>query len=119
MRCILSILAFGFMLAAGSLFAQFTTASLSGIVRDSSGSPIPGARIAVQNRDTDLIRTVDTAEDGVYRFPVLPVGTYRLTVEKQGFSKYSQDGIKLNLSQAVTQNVSLELGTVTQQINVA
>src|SRR6516225_309422 len=119
MSRIFSFLLFGFILSSGSAFAQFTTASLSGIVRDGSGSPIPGARVAVQNRATDLVRAVDTAEDGVYRFPALPVGTYRLTVEKQGFSKYSQDGITLNLSQAVTQNVALELGTVTQQINVA
>jgi len=67
------------------LMAQFTTATLGGAVTDASGSAVPGAKVTVQNMNTDLTRSATTTNGGVYRFPILPVGTYRLTVEKEGF----------------------------------
>src|ERR1700722_7881724 len=54
-----------------------------------------------------------------YLFSALPVGAYRLTVEKEGFSTYVQEGITLDVSQAVTQPVILHPGAVNQQINVS
>src|SRR6185437_535932 len=101
------------------MLAQFTTASLGGTVTDATGSAVPGAKVTVRNRDTDLTRSVATSADGAYLFPLLPIGSYRLTVEKQGFSQYSQEGIVLTVSQAATQNVSLQLGAVSQQVSVS
>jgi len=77
------------------LFAQFNSASLSGVIKDTSGSVVPDARVTVVNVDTRLTRTDTSGGDGAFLFPVLPVGSYRPTVEKAGFSTYVQQGITL------------------------
>ena len=101
------------------LFAQFTTASLSGIVSDSTGSAVPEAQVTVENIDTNLRRTVTTGQDGSYVFPLLPIGTYRLSVAKAGFSGYKQEGIKLAVGQAVSQPVTMQVGAVQEQVSVS
>ena len=101
-----------------SLSAQFTTATLSGIIADPAGLTVPGAKVTVENTGTGLVRTYTTGNDGVYLFPSLPVGIYRLNVEKEGFSRYSQQGIELAVNQTVTQPVSLSIGKVSEQITV-
>src|SRR5437660_3401028 len=68
--------------------AQYTTASLGGTVRDPAGAVVPGAEVTVQNEDTGLARTVSTQADGTFLFPALPVGHYKLTVTKSGFTTY-------------------------------
>jgi Carboxypeptidase regulatory-like domain len=100
------------------VLAQYTTATLSGVITDSSGRTMPRARVTIENTGTGLIRAYTTGEDGAYLFPALPVGTYRLQVEKEGFSHYRQEGITLNVNQTATQSVSLRVGEVRQQVNV-
>ena len=97
-----------------SLLAQYTAATLSGIITDSRGRTVPDARVTIENSGTGLVRTYTTGEDGAYLFPALPVGTYRLQVEKEGFSRYSQQGITLNVNETATQSVSLHVGPITQ-----
>src|SRR5215471_11631725 len=94
-------IALGLALSLGNqpIFAQFTTASLGGIVTDSTGAAVPEANVTVENVDTNLTRTATTGHDGSYLFPVLPIGTYRLSVAKAGFSEYKQVGIKLAVNQ--------------------
>src|SRR5260370_20654524 len=91
-----------FCLGQARLFAQYTTASLSGIVTDAGGQTVPGAKVTVENVGTGLARVFTTGEDGSYLFPALPVGTYRLTVDKEGISKYSQEGITVDVHPQVT-----------------
>src|SRR5579871_6053493 len=100
------------------LTAQFTTASLAGVVVDASGASVPQARVTVLNRDTGLTRTDATGPDGTFAFPALPIGTYRLTVEKNGFSTYQQEGITLAVDQAARQTVTLQVGSTTQEVTV-
>jgi len=101
------------------VLAQYTTATLSGIITDSSGKTVPGARLTIENTGTGFVRVYTTGEDGAYLFPSLPVGTYRLQVEKEGFSRYSQDGLTLDVNQTATQSVSLHVGEVREQVNVS
>ena len=101
------------------LFAQYTTASLSGRVADPSGAAVPKAIVTVQNVNTGRTRTAKSDMDGNYLFPALPVGTYDLSVTKTGFQTYTQSGIVLNVNQSATQNVSLEIGEVTEHVNVS
>src|SRR5712692_6189434 len=98
--------------------AQFTTASLEGAVVDSSGGVVPGARVTVLNKNTGFTKTETTGGDGTFLFPALPVGAYRLTVEKTGFSTYVQEGITLTVNQAASQTVTLQVGSTTQEITV-
>jgi len=98
--------------------AQFTTASLRGVVVDASGALVPQSKVTVLNKETGFTKADATGPDGLFAFPALPVGTYRLTVEKSGFSTYVQEGITLTLNQAATQRVMLQLGATTQEITV-
>jgi hypothetical protein len=116
----LSLLRLLFLIAVvpSLLLAQYTTATLSGVITDPSARTVPGARVTIENTGTSLVRSYITGEDGAYLFPALPVGTYRLQVEKEGFTRYSQDGIRLHVNQTATQSVSLNVGKLTLQVNV-
>ena len=107
------------VLSGVPLYAQYTTASLSGRVLDPTGASVPGAVVTVQNTETGITRTVNTASDGHYLFPALPVGNYSLSVAKTGFQTYVQSGIVLSVNQAATQDVSLRIGTTTERVNVS
>ena len=63
-----------------------TSAVLSGCVEDASGAVVGGATIIASNLETNQSRRVESDEEGRYRFSYLPVGTYRLSVEREGFS---------------------------------
>src|SRR5207253_2148750 len=73
---------------AGASRAQYTTASLGGTVADPAGSAVPQANVKVENMDTGLAQTSTTGVNGQFVFPTLPVGRYRLTIEKPGFTTY-------------------------------
>jgi len=70
--------------SAAPVFAQLPSGTILGVVKDNSGNVIVGARVTVSN-DTGLSRTFTTDAGGSYRFPELPVGTYRLEVNQPGF----------------------------------
>jgi hypothetical protein len=102
----------------GPVSAQFTTASLNGIVVDPSGAAVPAAKVSVRNTGTGFELTTTTEDTGLYVFPRLPVGSYTLRVEKEGFSTYVQDGIVLTVNRSATQNVSLRVGEVSESVTV-
>src|SRR5438876_1428174 len=106
------------LLSNPPLVAQFTTASLGGTVIDPSGAAVPNAKVGVRNKDTAFTRSVESASDGGFLSSSLPVGTYRLTVEKAGFATYVQDGIELTLNQAASVPVTLKVGQATEEITV-
>jgi hypothetical protein len=101
-----------------AMVAQFTTASLGGVVSDSSGAVVPGAKLSLTNQQTGLSRTATSDAQGHYLFPALPVGHYELFVEKSGFTSYKQTGIELTVNQSATQNISLKVGQVNQEVTV-
>src|SRR5438445_9976029 len=100
------------------LAGQFTTATLSGNVTDQSGAAIPDAKVTVLNADTGFTQTVTTGPAGDYLFSRLPIGKYKLTVEKEGMTTYVQSGIELAVSQTATQKVVMSVGAVSQQVTV-
>ena len=102
----------------GPATAQFTTARLSGTVVDSSGAALPGATVSVQQVTTGYKQTATSGPSGEYLFPSLPVGAYELTVQMPNFKAYVQKGIVLTVGQAATQNVTLSVGAVSQQVTV-
>ena len=111
---------FALGMGARRLTAQVTVAnaSLSGTVYDNTQGLVPGAMVTVTNPDIGLTRSYTTGSDGRYTFASLPLGTYTLTVEKAGFHQYKQLGILLGVAQGVTQDVTLQLGAVTETITV-
>jgi len=111
-------LAVAILLWNAPLGAQYTTASLAGTVRDASGSLVPEALVTVRNVETGFTQNVATDATGAYLFSRLPVGSYELRVEKQGFSTYVQAGIQLTVDRVASQIVTLQVGQVTEQVTV-
>jgi hypothetical protein len=101
------------------LYAQLADrAVITGIVTDTSGAAVPDAKVSVINRDTGTKIVVGTNSAGNYSTPPLILGTYSVEVEKEGFKLATHPGIVLTGGQTYRQDVKLELGSVTQSIEV-
>lgn len=106
------------LLLAPSAYAQGTDAALTGNVLDLSGARIPDAAVVAMNTGTGVATRELSNSVGVYLFPVLPPGTYRVTAEKTGFKKYVLDRLVLRTGDHVEQNLTLEVGTATETVQV-
>src|SRR5262245_43837870 len=100
-----------------SALAQ-STATLQGTVTDQSGAILSNARVIVRNQATGLERTVQTDSSGNYQVAALPVGTYRVEVQAQGFTPLVATDLTLEVSRIVVQNFQLKVGGVTQEVSV-
>src|SRR6266480_164668 len=102
-----------------SLYAQLADrAEITGIVTDASGAAVPDAKVSIINQDTGAKIVVGTNSAGNYSTPPLPLGTYTIEVEKEGFKHATHPGIMLSGAQSFRQDVKLELGSVTQSVEV-
>ncbi|MBI2150506.1 MAG: TonB-dependent receptor [Acidobacteria bacterium] len=88
------------------------------MVRDQSGAVLPGVEITVTQTNTGLVRNVISNETGFYIVPNLPTGPYRLEAALSGFRTFVQTGIVLEVNSNPTLNVALEVGQVTDSIQV-
>ena len=111
-----SSFAFAALCLPGLAIAQ--TAQLSGRVADATGAVVPGASITVTNVATRADRRVSTNEDGYYTAPLLPPGEYRVAVEHQGFRPIARSGVVLEVDQRAELNFTLEVGALTEQVEV-
>jgi hypothetical protein len=98
--------------------AQFTTARLEGAVVDPSGAALAGATVSVKAELTAYTQHATTSSSGEYVFPNLPVGTYQINVTKPGFATYVQNGVVLQVDQAVNLPIHMKLGAVSEQVTV-
>lgn len=105
------------LLACAAIWAQ-STAQIQGVVKDSSGSIIPGAEVKATQTDTGTVRTTNSGADGLYVLANLPLGPYRLEVSGQGFTTYVQTGIVLQVASNPTIDVTLKVGAVSEQVQV-
>jgi hypothetical protein len=94
-------------------------ATIVGIVTDSSGAVLPGAKIVVSNPDKGFVRDLVTNSAGEYTAAKIPSGNYIVTVEATGFQKLVRTGIRLDVDQTLRLDMQLTLGQVTQQITVS
>jgi hypothetical protein len=104
------------LLVSTAALAQ--TSEIGGTVRDATGSVIPGADVKVTQTATGAGRTTTSGADGGFIIPNLPVGPYMIEVTKMGFVKYVQTGIVLEVGTSPTVNVSMNLGSVNEQVTV-
>ena len=107
---------FGVLSMSVAVWAQ--TAEINGTVRDATGAAIPGASVKATQTATGVVRTTASGADGGYVLPNLPVGPYLLEVAKEGFSKYVQTGIVLQVDTTPTIDVSMRVGGVNEQVTV-
>jgi hypothetical protein len=105
-------------LAAWSTAQVADRAVITGLVTDAMGAAVPDARVVVTNQDTGSETLVGTNGAGNYSTPPLILGTYRIKVEKEGFKTFERTGIVLTGGQTYRQDVVLQLGAVTQTVEV-
>src|SRR5262249_30126137 len=103
---------------AGHARGQVTTATLYGVVHDSSGAVLPGVNVTVTHDGTNVVREAVSDERGEFVLPALPAGPYAIKIELAGFKTYESRGLTLSAGQTVRQNYSLEVGSVTEKITV-
>ena len=103
---------------AAAALAQLGTATIRGAVTDPNGAFVPSARVVIKNLHTGI--TTDLVTDGSGRFvaPSLPIATYQLQVQAQGFDTVVRENIVLEVGEEREVNVSLEVGQMKQEIVV-
>jgi Carboxypeptidase regulatory-like domain len=112
-----SVLVLVFVMTA-SLQAQ-STALLTGTVVDPSGAVVPGAQVVCQNTGTGLKSMVTTNEQGVFRFPDLPIGDYEVIVSHAGFQTLARTGLQLLTGHSVDLRLELSVGATQQTVQVS
>jgi hypothetical protein len=98
--------------------AQSDNVSLSGIVKDSSGATIAGARILLSDERTSLERHASTNESGFYIFTNIPAGMYSISAEAAGFKTIQQKQNRIAPSIAANIDLTLQVGAVSETVSV-
>ena len=102
----------------GVIFAQSTTADLSGTVIDEQGAVVPGVILRVSNPATNLVRSVTTNDDGSFTIQLLPPGSYTLRAERAGFAPTEIKDVALNVNDRRTIRINLRVGDVGATVTV-
>ncbi len=117
--CTLGLAAISFVMIAGpSVFAQ-STGTILGTLKDPTGASISGAAVSAVNEGTSLRRSAATDTEGNYVIPLLPVGSYRVEVEAQGFKSEVRSGIDLHVASQLRIDFSMQVGTSTERVEVS
>src|SRR5262249_25383928 len=98
-------------------FAQGSGASLSGVIKDTAGAPIPGAAVIVRNPGTSQTREAVSDEQGRYAFLSLDLGQHEVTAQKHGF-KPARVAVELSIGQQAEADITLAPGEVTEVVEV-
>ena len=106
------------LLGNSGMFAQGFAGAITGTVTDTSGAVLPGTMVSVKHLETGLTRAVEADPSGNYSIPSLPVGEYELTAEKMGFRREVRRGINLVVAQEAVVNLTLQVGSVVQEVTV-
>lgn len=115
---ILTALVLAASLCCSLAFAQEETAALNGQITDHDGLLVAGVKVQALNAGTNVSYLADTNETGLYNFPALPAGTYNVTATKDGFKQALRPSVELHVSEVVSLNFSLQVGSVTQSVTV-
>src|SRR5215467_2565091 len=102
------------------VFAQTSTATATilGVVKDTTGALVPGVSITIKHTETGLTRNAISSETGDYNVPLLPVGAYEITTAMPGFKQDVRRGIDLVVGQQAVINLTLEVGAAAEQVTV-
>ncbi len=104
--------------AAPEAQAQFR-AGIQGVVKDPTGSVVPGAKVTLTSQETKVQRTVTTSGEGVYAITSLAPGRYELTVEKEGFARKVLADVRITAEQTQSVDVTLSVGQTTESVTVS
>ncbi|MGH9160957.1 MAG: carboxypeptidase regulatory-like domain-containing protein, partial [Vicinamibacteraceae bacterium] len=114
----LALFTAGLLVLAIPAAAQVTTATLYGLVVDESGSVLPGATVTVTHEGTAATRTIVTNQTGAFALSALPIGTYTVKIEMQGFKTQVHTGLQLGSAQSVRRTYQLGVGEIAEDVTV-
>src|ERR1700739_2193486 len=103
---------------ASIAFAQAGRGSISGLVTDTSGAIIPGAKVVAQSQATDLKLSTMSTASGLYSFVSLAPGEYQVTASAKGFETLIEKNITVSVVQVSTINLTLKVGSVSEVVTV-
>lgn len=110
------LLALAVLALSTLVFAQ--TGSISGTITDSTGAVIAGAEVTARNTGSNASRASVSSASGAFSITQLDVGTYEITVKKDGFKSFHVPAIELTVAQAMTVNAKLMAGAVSESVEV-
>ncbi len=116
-NCLLLTAVVAFCLLPSAL-GQSTSATLSGTVEDQNGAVVPGAAIVVQNVGTSLKRQASTNDEGSFTIPLLPPGTYAITIRRDGFTPLEVRDVVLNVGDQKALQIQLKAGDVNATVQI-
>ncbi|MGO9404257.1 MAG: TonB-dependent receptor domain-containing protein [Terriglobales bacterium] len=99
-------------------FGQSELATVSGTITDPTGAAVTGAQVKLTNVNTGITAATPSNETGLYVFPVVRPGQYRMVVEKQGFRQIVLTDLTVNVQDALSRNFKLQLGVVGESVTV-
>ncbi len=105
-------------LTLSTAYAADTNGRIKGTVTDSTSAVVPGALVTATNLQTGVKFTTHSLKDGGYLFPELPIGSYSITVELNGFKTFTATGIKLDIDQEYVEPVTLTIGATSDVVSV-
>lgn len=116
---ILSLFILLFVLCTGAILAQTTSGSITGTVVDPQEAAVANATVKVTEEGKSFSLTATTDDEGRFVFPIVPPGTYTISVEATGFKKQERKGVTLVSNDKLSLgNLNLEVGTPTETVNV-
>ncbi|OLE52949.1 MAG: hypothetical protein AUG51_15560 [Acidobacteria bacterium 13_1_20CM_3_53_8] len=102
----------------GSAQNGATTATLAGVVRDAAGASVSGATVTLRNLATNQTRQTESAADGTYRLSALPVGVYEVRAEAEGFARYTNPQVTVELGRAQVLDITLQPASLSAEVTV-
>ena len=98
---------------------QEVSAGITGRITDPTGAAVVDAAVTARDIQRGTVWPTRTNEEGIFAFPRIPIGTYDVKVEATGFKTTTRSGIVLELNQRARLDVALEIGSVTESIEVS
>ena len=100
-------------------YGQVAVGTINGTVTDATGAVIPGAQISIVNAETGVELNAETGISGTYLVPNVPPGQYNMSAEADGFKRVEVNGLRLNVASEISQSFALEIGAVTEVVEVS
>ena len=107
------------LIVSSSAFGQTATGILQGRVADDSGAAVPEAKVTIENERTAVRQVTMSNSLGNYMQPYLQPSTYKVTVEKTGFQKYSTSGVTVEVQKSTELGIILKVGEVNTTVEVS
>src|SRR5439155_25019163 len=118
LRCFFLSLAFCLPVQTRVSFGQTATATLTGIVSDSTGALLPNVLVSVRNTAQNNIQSTRTHETGSYVLPALYPGDYSITAELHGFKRFVREDLTIQENQVARVDIRLDMGWIEERVGV-